>query len=170
MSTNSPISAEPMLNDAGIDVVTIPEGPFAPLVPLSPEDKRGRRKDPLTIVTVSSPGSGMIAQTYALTTNSNGALSPNDPFPILVQSGHATWRRVRLSVPSASPLIAVLVSTNSYPAMANSALLAAGAPDIELTDGDLYVSTANIPNLSQVSLSGWLTVISYVFDPGPNSR
>lgn len=167
MSMNPPITAEPEgdWQRADMSAAVIPEGPFVPLVSQDPPDSRGRRRDALEFVSVGSVGTTSLVQTIYLTTGSNGLLTPQDPWPVMIRSGNVLRRKVRLVGAQTSPILGVLVSTDSNPGMGNSALITPGDPDIEFADGDLWVS-CNIPNIVGASLSGYLVIQSYTFDPG----
>lgn len=167
MNYEPPIAMEPEgdWQRADMSAAVLPEGPIVPLTPMQPHDTRGRRRDALEFVAVASAGSTTLAQTIFLSTGSNGLLTPQDPWPVVVRSGNVLRRRIRLVGSQSSPLLGVLVGTDGNPGMGNACLLTPGDPDLEFTDGDLWVS-ANIPNITGANLSGYLVIQTYTFDPG----
>jgi hypothetical protein len=172
----NPIDAEPQGDWLRPDL-SAPEVPFGPVPPLetmSTPSRRGRRRDPLNLVSTDSAGTGYVAHTLLLTTNAAGQLVAGasstiyDPQPVDIRSGFIVKRRCRLVAPvSGTALAAVLIGNDPNPGWPNAALLGAGAYDLELTDGDLYVSTAGMIGAVQASASGYLVVVNYLYDPGP---
>lgn len=149
----------------------MPAGLLPPVADLPVSGRRGRRRDPLEIVAALSPGNGVQVSTYYLATNASSQLAAGgqviEPFPIVARSGSCLWRRVWLIGSQASPLLGVLVAPATQVGMANAALLTPGDIPLDLPDSELYASTAQIPNLVQASLSGYLVVVSYSFNPAP---
>lgn len=173
MSEIAPIVSEPEgdWQRADISLPSVPAGEYLPLEPLDTQAAKGRRRDPLEFVSVNAYGSHTIPQTFFLQTNAAGQLADaagnaRDPLPIVVRSGNVVARAIRLIGSQTSPILGVLLGTDPNPGMGNAALITPGdAPQI-FTDGDLYISAANLPNIVSVNLSGYLVVVNYVYDPG----
>lgn len=174
LSNTQPITIEPVADWQRDDIEPdfVPDGPVMPTVPMEELQRRGRRRDPLNMVSVDCAGTSCVCQTIVLSTNADGQLAAGgaivDPLAVIIRSGFAVKRRARLVAPvSGTALGGVLISPDPNPGWGNSAYLGAGQYDLELADGDLYVSTAGAIGSVQASASGYLVIVSYFFDPGP---